>query len=407
VATDIVGERLHRLVTGRGVLLERLQKDRLEIAAQEWFLDARPRGGSLDDQSQGLGERAPAHVVRQLTGEHFVEHDTEGVHVTSKVDFIGTTARLLGAHVGERALDRLDGGGRHRHGEIRIGDSGQAEVEDLHDGWSRRRIRLRLDDHVRRFEIPVDDAALVGVAHPFTDLEEERQTGANPAFARPSDRRERREGFAQGRSTHELHGEVVAVVRLAGLVDGGDVRVLKPRERPDLAFVETKPPSVDEGAAANDLQRDAPPRVVLLGLVHDTHATLAELRDDSISPELGAEGSAREGPLFAPLTGDGSDDLALRRPEHGIDLVVRTRGQKLRGHGVGGVFEESFPRVARLGRGVCGQEGLDLRSQLGVGTTRVIQHRRTVSGFPIESETEDLLGSIPPLALQRQAAPLP
>ena len=77
--------------------------------------------------------------------------------------------RLLGAHVIGRT-DHLAKLGEHRLlGELLAGRLGHAEVDHLGHGPA----VVACDQHVRRFEIAVNDAFLVRVLHRLADLDEQ------------------------------------------------------------------------------------------------------------------------------------------------------------------------------------------------------------------------------------------
>src|SRR5262245_54936910 len=89
--------------------------------------------------------------------------------------------------------------------------------------------------------------------------------------------------LAERAAADEIHREeVAAVVRAARLVDRGDVRMRETRERFRLAPEHAERGVVDVLAAADDLQRDAAVRALLLGLVDDPHSALAELPHDAV-----------------------------------------------------------------------------------------------------------------------------
>ncbi len=69
---------------------------------------------------------------------------------------------------------------------------------------------------------------------------------------------------------------MLAVLGASRLVDAADVGVLEPRQRVRLALEHPHPLLVDELPAADDLDRDPAPGVLLLGFVDHTHPAFAE-----------------------------------------------------------------------------------------------------------------------------------
>ncbi len=74
----------------------------------------------------------------------------------------------------------------------------------------------------------------------------------------------------------------MAVPGVAGLVDGGDVRVLEAAQHLRLTVEHAGVQVVDVVPLAHHLEGDAAARVLLLGLPDHAHATLAEQPDDPV-----------------------------------------------------------------------------------------------------------------------------
>ena len=292
IPLDVLRERRRRLVAARRLLLQGLHHDRLEVPIQPprrpRRLRQRPRRLLADDPHR-LRHHRLLHVVGKLAAEKLVEDHPQRVDVRPQVDLLGVAPHLLRAHVGERPLHHSRFRHDRRHGHVRVRDPGEAEVEDLDvgDGCRERarpgprRGRLPHDQDVRWFEVPVDDASLVGVAHRVADLPQQgkplahllrRQLPLGPAPAVV---------LAQGLTPDQLHGEEVqSVLRAARLVDGGDGGMLEAGEGLGLPLEHPQVRVVHVGSAADDLQGHGPARVLLLGLVDDAHPPLAELPED-------------------------------------------------------------------------------------------------------------------------------
>ena len=122
-------------------------------------------------------ERLPA-------GEHLEEDHARGVDVGAGVDDLGE--RLLGRQVLGRPEDhaRLREGrdARRRGRETRLGDLGDAEVEDLDDVG----LAVALDEHdVVGLEVAVDDARGVRVRRGRAGSGGRRRARARAAAGRP------------------------------------------------------------------------------------------------------------------------------------------------------------------------------------------------------------------------------
>ena len=144
---QVLGQLLRRAVAARGLLLDRLQADRLQVArdlrARAW----RGRGGSrsvdLLDQPVAVGRRERRPERQQL-----VERQAQRVDVAAGV---GLAVEPLRGHVPQRADDVAG------VGQVVVGDRlGQAEVGDP-DG------PVEVEQQVRGLDVAVEDPLRVGV----------------------------------------------------------------------------------------------------------------------------------------------------------------------------------------------------------------------------------------------------
>ncbi len=107
------------------------------------------------------------------------------------------------------------------------------------------------------------------------------------------------EVLLEGLTTDDLHGEEVLAVRCpAGLVNGGDRRMLEAGQSLCLALEQLDLVFVDVAPSLDDFQCDDAFGALLLGFVNDTHAAFAELSDNPIVTD--EEGVGRGG-----LSGNG------------------------------------------------------------------------------------------------------
>ena len=114
-----------------------------------------------------LGQIRPLECA--LAGEQLVEHEAERVDVAADRDL--AAGELLGRHVGRRA------------GAKRFAcDAGETEVGDAHASGG-------IEHHVRGFEIPMDDVALVRGGEAGADLPRDLESALLGESADPSQQR--------------------------------------------------------------------------------------------------------------------------------------------------------------------------------------------------------------------------
>jgi hypothetical protein len=179
---------------------------------------------SGDDARQDIGDRLTRE--RLPSREHLEEHAAEGPDVGARIDVLA--ASLFGRHVAGCADDHTrkrsagDGSSRRR---IEIGGPGrerfcQPEVEHL-DGSA----VCELD--VRRFQVAVDDAALVGHGEGVGNLLRDADRLVN--LERPV-----LEFLLERLALDQLHHDAGRPVDLLEAVDLRDVRMVQRSE--DLCF---------------------------------------------------------------------------------------------------------------------------------------------------------------------------
>ena len=191
-----------------------------------------PVGLPREHGRQHVGDRLAAE--QPLARQHLVEKGAEGPDVRALVDRLA--AGLLGRHVGRGAEDEAGGGAGVGEGRglrqvgraagervARTGPGlGEAEVEDLD-------LAVRGHLHVRRLEVAVDDALLVGFLEGLGDLPRDGE--------RLVDRdRSALQALGEVLALDELEDEEELPVRLLEAVDGGDAGVVERREELRLAL---------------------------------------------------------------------------------------------------------------------------------------------------------------------------
>ena len=225
VGVTVVGVPGHRLRADR----HQPVRDRRVIGGQAAAQRRRRAGAQRVEERHGA-----ADVVGQRAAEELVQDRPQRVDVAARIG--QRAAGLLRGHVGGRAGDRA------LHGRARLlgadrGDRcpgvvvadrpGEAPVHDVD-------LAEGAEHDVVRLEVPVDDAARVGVADRLGGLVEERDhpVEAQPRLLRPAVGRacgvEVHQRVAEGAALHDGHGVVgAAVLGGAALEDRHDARVLE------------------------------------------------------------------------------------------------------------------------------------------------------------------------------------
>ena len=150
---------------------------------------------------------------------------------------------------------------------------GQSEVEHLGPP------RLG-DDDVLRLQVPVQHAAFVrmgqrvGNLHGVIDQAIDRQADAG------------RDDAMERLAIDELHGEKRLAVVFADLVNRADVGMIHRGSRAGLAQQERAAASSSASAAAQDLDRDVAPELLVVGAIDLAHPAAAEQRGDPVRAQL-------------------------------------------------------------------------------------------------------------------------
>jgi hypothetical protein len=152
---------------------------------------------------------------------------------------------------------------------------GETEVEHLHFSFGR-------NHHIRGFEVPVDDPALMGRLKPFSDLsgDLERIFDENRALL---------DLLGQCLALGQLHHKEALPVVFFETVKSGDILVTEGGE--ELGF------SLESGQSirilchrlGQHLDRHIPIQSLVVRSVDHPHPALANLLDDAVVPEGGAD----------------------------------------------------------------------------------------------------------------------
>ena len=230
-------------------------------------------------ENLGDGVRGRVTWKGRTAGEHFVEHAAEGPDVSAPID--AQTARLLGAHIGgstdDGAVTRLRWIDRR---SVDARGLGEAEVEDLHDA-------LRCDLDVGRFQIAVDDAALVSRVERIGNLPRNgERLGDGEAAVCTSDT------FGQRFALDQLEDEAAYAVCFFDAVDRADVRMIERGEHPRFAFEARATFRIGGERRRQDFDSDLAAERIVVGTVHLAHAADAEQGTNRVDAEALADAGA-------------------------------------------------------------------------------------------------------------------
>jgi len=224
-----------------------------------------------------------ARVERPRAGHELVEQHAERVDVGAGID-VAAVEDLLGAHVLGRAQQPLIGSQQRLLRGLAVEGLGDAEV----DHARHRHPLVQRHEHVRRLDVPVDDALVVAVLNRAADVGEQAQSVSGRKLMEIAEPRDRL-------AVDELHGEPRPAVGSRPAVEHlGDVRVVHAREGFSLLLE----PAHDLGrvhADLDDLDRDfAMHRLCLLGPPDAAEAAFADRLDeaertDAVALVLGRE----------------------------------------------------------------------------------------------------------------------
>ena len=271
---QLVGELGGAAIASVGVAGKRLAENRVATDGKRRCEGGSVAGGGerrdrrrsvMEQAVDVLDHRPVGRIEWWLTSEKVVEQRAESPDIAAGVD--RSTARLLGAHVGERAHRAL---GCRGHG--RVAHGGDAEVDDL-------RRAIGADDHIAGLDVAVDHARAMCMLDRIGNLGNELDAceRVESVIVGPSVERHR--------VLDQLHDDewriVVVVVALvaealrARRINPRNVGMLEPRERLGLD-AQTAARACAKSLAANDLDRHPPTGKLLRRRVNRAHAAVAD-----------------------------------------------------------------------------------------------------------------------------------
>ncbi len=222
-----------------------------------------------------LGQAA-AHE-RGLAGQQGVEDRAQAVDVGRRGERSLLAPGLLGRHVRRRS----HGIARVRQVALGLDPPGQAEVGDVG-------LAPLVDQDVRRLQVAVQDAPLVGVMNGLGD------GGHQPGRGREIGG-EVAQPLVQAAARDQLHAEEALARRLAHLVDRHDVGMVELRDGLGLVLEPDQLGLAGEFGRPDDLEGDQPVQGDLPCLVDDAHSAPAQLRQDLVAVVVDPPGRRDEG----------------------------------------------------------------------------------------------------------------
>ena len=166
-----------------------------------------------------------ADGVWQTSRQQFVKNHSQRIDIAARVEIERIGQRLLGTHVCQ-GPDQLPDVGLQRRPRVTVGRSRDTEIQNLG-------LAGIIDQDVARFEIAVNQAALMRVVYRVADLHHDLQTLTDVQVVRF--------GIIPRRfAADEFHCEVglraKAGVHGTGFVDLSDAGMLQPAERLRFLF---------------------------------------------------------------------------------------------------------------------------------------------------------------------------
>jgi hypothetical protein len=252
-----------------GVLGRGAGDERVEGGGQGAVERAHRRDRRLDDLPHqlvlGVG------VERDPPRQRLEEGDPDRVEVGAGVDVL-RRAQVLGGHVGEGAHLRARRGAEL----LRSEDLGDPEVGDLGEDLAPVQ---RLDEHVGRLQVAVDETAGVGEPDPGKDLREDGHREVRGEGPPGRDQPIERDAL------HELHDDREVLLVGDEVEDGHDAGVVELGLDDRLGLEPLDHLRVSVELRVEDLDRHRPVETRIRARVHRSHPSLADQIPDEVGPD--------------------------------------------------------------------------------------------------------------------------
>ena len=247
----------------------------------------RRRGGGVVENPCRLHERHASQVVWQPSRQRFVEHEAQGVDIAPGIHVAVAHAKLLGAHVSQRAhhVSRP----RHLRGVTVVGIDRPRHAEVDHLGFAHG-----IHEDVAGLEIAVDDSLLVAVRHGSAHPAKQGHGLADPeaSLARVSRDRLCSLDHLHHKERHRATAAVVGPER----EDLGDIGMPQASQHSGLVF-ETANERRGREPVPQHLDGDTPLGRGLPSFVDSPHSSLGDQSYDGHTTEIdtGRQGNPTAG----------------------------------------------------------------------------------------------------------------
>ena len=209
--------------------------------------------------------RAPLRVPhpRAPQGEHLKKQDAQRKYVRANIDL--PPGRLLGSHIETRTQDATPGGDGGRLRRI-FEDLGEAKIQnpDL----------IAEEHHVGRLEVPVDDAAGVGIRNPGDELPRQLQDLIRREM--PVVFRSVRDLGFKRLPVDQLENEIRFLVIEANAIRARQIRVIELQQDPSFASKTFSRLVIDPKARMKKFERDGALLVEVLSTPYRGSSPTAE-----------------------------------------------------------------------------------------------------------------------------------
>ena len=286
-AVEIVRQGRGGAVALARFFLQALAADGIEIEVHAGLEAARLWRGLLDQLEERVKIAFPPE--RRPAGEQLEQDGSQAVNVCGG----GQSPPILGQGLfGSHVIGGADNGFRLRRLAVGGNALGQAEVGDV-------RLALGVQQNVARFQIPMQDAAQVGVVD-RTGHQRQQLNRLARLVEVVADM------LFQTAPLDQFHAEIVAALAFANFVDGDDVRMIEPGSR--LGFDAKAADGVGGGQSLGQdhFQGDNAIEAALPGPVDDSHAAASDLVQEFV---IAKGGRSHVGSHLASLGGGSRQQL--------------------------------------------------------------------------------------------------
>ena len=359
-----------RGIATRGLLLQTLQTDRLQIARH--IRVQLPRGNRVKLQHLPQRDRQGRRLKRRPPGQRRVQHRPQRIDVGRGSDFV-RSGRLLGSHEARRA-ENLPGRGQPL---VFVRPLGEAEVRDSGSSRSGRSLRSGIsrgdlfEQNVGRFEISMDDSVPMSKRNRLGHVHHQPRRLPGLQWSVP-------QRGGQALAGDVGHRKIMLPVVLTNFVNRHDARMIQIRRRFGFGM---KPPHfvlAGQLTGQDHLHGNRPIEPRLPCAINDTHAAPRDLFDQFVLAEVGDPSSRPERLGHCPIANrfvlPHHPAIAFGRIRHDIRQFVLNRLRRVqldhRQCVLNRRVEESAGAKMRI------EQLVNLAPRVGIVATNAIEKRR-------------------------------